>query len=94
MRRYDIAAHGGDIPDLVSADHARRLDQRTQLALERRMLLDRLVRCQRTEDETASIFLDAGEIGETTQVDQVLRGQTLAVDLNYEIGSAGDQAGR
>src|SRR5215831_10021858 len=87
----DIAAHRGDVSDLMTPDDLCALHQSAQASPERRMSLQRAVRHEAPQRHRA-IDAHAIETGHPMQAHDVPWAQLAAAYLDDEIGSPGQEA--
>src|SRR5258708_14668765 len=93
-RIHNIAADGCDVSDLMATDDTRRLDQAGQTALEGRMEFDRPIIGERSQRIAVGGLSDPDQTRQLPEIDQMVRRYFLAVDLDHQIGAAGDIARR
>ena len=86
----DVASDGRHVPDLVSPDNLRALDERAQRALEGWRAFEAAMRDQRA-DPDRPVDVDGIESGHAMEADDVPWRAPAAMDLNHEIGPAGEK---
>src|SRR5205823_1685650 len=87
----DVAAHRGNVADLMAADDLGALDQRLQRALEAGLPLQPAVGHPRAERDRAA-DVDGVEAGHAVQAHDVLRPELAAAHLDEEVGAPGQEA--